>query len=128
MHRCTYIHTYTYTCTCTYTYTYTCAYTYTYTHTHTCAYTHTRKYTNVHTYIQKTASIAVRLCDVSVDGAATLVSWGLMNLAYRKDKNFEFPEDVAVDEEIDVMVPLKMCGYRSFEGHRCGLRTTVYMK
>lgn len=63
----------------------------------------------------KEANIHIRLTDVHPDGSKTLVTMGQFNLNHYKSN--EFPEDLPVDEYIDVEVPLDVIGYQIPEGH-----------
>jgi uncharacterized protein len=62
------------------------------------------------------ALAAVRLCDVAPDGASTLVSWGLLNLAHRD--SHEQPAPLEPGRPYDVRVVLKATGHRLAAGHR----------
>jgi hypothetical protein len=65
---------------------------------------------------QPQALIAVRLCDVAPDGASTLVSWGLLNLAHRD--SHEQPQPLEPRRGYRVVVQLRMAGYQLAAGHR----------
>jgi len=62
------------------------------------------------------ALVAVRLCDVAPDGASTLVSWGLLNLAHRD--SHEDPAPLEPGRRYRVTVQLRMMGYQLAAGHR----------
>lgn len=62
------------------------------------------------------ANLAVRVNDVHPDGAATRVSFGVLNLAHR-DGN-EIPSPVPVDQPVTLRIRLDACGYRFAPGHR----------
>lgn len=62
------------------------------------------------------ALVAARLCDVAPDGASTLVSWGLLNLAHRG--SHEFPEPLEPGRRYRVTVQLNVTGHRLAAGHR----------
>lgn len=62
------------------------------------------------------ANLVVRVNDVHPDGAATRVSFGVLNLAHR-DGN-EHPSPVPVDQPITLRIRLDACGYRFAPGHR----------
>ena len=62
------------------------------------------------------AHIAVRLSDVAPDGAATRVSYGVLNLAHRD--SHEHPSPLPVGEMIRVGVKLNDCGHAFPPGHR----------
>ena len=67
------------------------------------------------------ALVAVRLCDVWPDGASTLITRGLKNLAHRdSDAN---PKPLVPGERYTVDVTLNSIGYQVPAGHR--LRLTV---
>lgn len=65
---------------------------------------------------QTHALVAVRLCDVAPDGASTLVSWGLLNLAHRD--SHEQPQPLEPGRRYRVSVQLRMAGYQLAAGHR----------
>jgi hypothetical protein len=67
------------------------------------------------------AQVAVRLCDVWPDGASTLITRGMLNLAHRN--GHEHPEPLSPDEPQAVVVELDAMGYRLPAGHR--LRMSV---
>lgn len=62
------------------------------------------------------ANLIVRVNDVHPDGAATRVSFGVLNLAHR-DGN-ETPSPVPVDAPLNLRLRLDACGYRFAPGHR----------
>ncbi len=62
------------------------------------------------------AMIAVRLNDVAPDGAATRVTYGLLNLTHRD--SHDDPEPLAPGRRYRVRVPLKHVGQRFAAGHR----------
>lgn len=62
------------------------------------------------------AQMAVRLCDVSPEGASQRVSYGVLNLAHR-DGSAE-PKPMPVGEATSVRMRLKICGHRFAAGHR----------
>ncbi len=62
------------------------------------------------------ANLAVRLVDVHPDGAATRVTFGVLNLAHR-DGNAE-PKAMTKGEKTKVRLVLDACGYRFGTGHR----------
>jgi hypothetical protein len=70
---------------------------------------------------QPLAQVAVRLCDVWPDGASTLITRGLLNLAHRH--GHEHPEPLTPGEPETVAVELDATGYRLPAGHR--LRMSV---
>lgn len=65
------------------------------------------------------AMVAVRLVDVAPDGAATRVSYGLLNLTHRN--GHEHPEPLVPGERYRVRVPLKHVAQRFPAGHRIRL-------
>ncbi|MEI4487838.1 CocE/NonD family hydrolase [Frigidibacter sp. MR17.14] len=67
------------------------------------------------------AHLAVRLNHLLPDGAATRITWGLLNLCQRNSR--EHPEALTPGEEIEVTIPLDHIAYRLPEGHR--LRVSV---
>ena len=67
------------------------------------------------------AQMAVRLCDVWPDGASTLITRGMLNLAHRN--GHEHPEPLSPGEPETVVVELDATGYRLPVGHR--LRMSV---
>lgn len=62
------------------------------------------------------AQVAVRLSHVLPDGAATRISYGVLNLTHHR--SHADPEPLTPGEEIDVTVTLDHCAYRVPEGHR----------
>lgn len=67
------------------------------------------------------AQVAVRLNHVHPDGAATRITWGVLNLTHRH--GHAQPEPLPVGEVVEVEVPLDHIAYRLPEGHR--LRVAV---
>jgi putative CocE/NonD family hydrolase len=65
------------------------------------------------------ALVAVRLCDVASDGASSLVTFGLLNLAQREGR--ESPLPVEPNDVYRLSVRLNDTGYRFREGHRLRL-------
>jgi hypothetical protein len=65
------------------------------------------------------AHLVVRLSDVSPDGAATRVSYGVLNLAHRD--SHEFPSPLPVGDMIRVRLQLNDCGHAFPAGHRIRL-------
>jgi len=65
------------------------------------------------------ALVAVRLCEVAPDGASTLVSWGLLNLAHRA--GFETAELLEPGAETTVSIQLNAIGHRFAAGNRIRL-------
>jgi putative CocE/NonD family hydrolase len=65
------------------------------------------------------ALVAVRLCDVSPDGASTLVARGLLNLSHRTGS--EEPKPLEPDTLETVQVPLDAAAYAFRAGHRLRL-------
>ena len=63
--------------------------------------------------------IAVRLCDVHPDGASTLMSYGLLNLAQREGK--DLPRPMVPGAPHRVRVRLNDTGYTLAPGHRLRL-------
>ncbi|TVO60207.1 CocE/NonD family hydrolase [Spiribacter vilamensis] len=68
---------------------------------------------------QPNAQIAVRLSDVAPDGAATRVSYGVLNLCHRD--GHEHPQDLQPGVDIDVTIRLNELGHRFATGHRLRL-------
>ncbi len=62
------------------------------------------------------ALVAVRLSDVAPDGAATRVTWGVLNLTHRD--SHEHPEPLEPGKEYRVRVQLKHIAQRFARGHR----------
>jgi predicted acyl esterase len=67
------------------------------------------------------AQLAVRLNHIHPDGAATRVTWGVLNLAFRN--GFKAPEPLVPGQEVEVAIPLDQIAYRVPEGH--SLRVSV---
>ncbi|WP_419954040.1 CocE/NonD family hydrolase [Neobacillus niacini] len=65
---------------------------------------------------KQNALLAVRLCDVAPDGAATLVSWGMLNLTHRE--SHEHPTPLVPGERYTVNVRLNAIGHVLPAGHR----------
>lgn len=65
------------------------------------------------------AQLAVRLCDVGLDGASQRVSYAVLNLAHR-DGSAE-PKPLVPGRTITVSVKLKACGHRFAAGSRIRL-------
>jgi uncharacterized protein len=65
------------------------------------------------------ALVAVRLCDVWPDGASTLITRGLKNLAHRTSDSR--PEPLIPGQRYPVDVPLNAIGYQVPAGHRLRL-------
>ena len=63
--------------------------------------------------------VAVRLCDVWPDGASTLISYGLLNLAQREGK--DVPRPMIPGTRYRVRVRLNDTGYTLAPGHRLRL-------
>jgi uncharacterized protein len=68
---------------------------------------------------QALALVAVRLCDVWPDGASTLITRGLANLAHRASD--AEPEPLVPGQRYRVDVPLNAIGYQVPAGHRLRL-------
>lgn len=68
---------------------------------------------------QPVAMVAVRLSDVAPDGAATRVSYGLLNLTHRD--SHERPEPIQTGRRYHAFVPLKHVAQRFAAGHRLRL-------
>jgi uncharacterized protein len=68
---------------------------------------------------QPLALVAVRLCDVWPDGASTLITRGLKNLAHRSSDSR--PEPLVPGRRYPVDVPLNAIGYQVPAGHRLRL-------
>jgi hypothetical protein len=62
------------------------------------------------------ALAAVRLSDIAPNGAATRVTWGVLNLTHRD--SHEHPEPLVPGREYTVHVPLKHIAQRFETGHR----------
>jgi putative CocE/NonD family hydrolase len=65
------------------------------------------------------AQLAVKLCDVRPDGAATLVTRGVLNLTRRH--GFASPVAIVPEEAFDVTVPLDVTAWTFPAGHRLQL-------
>jgi predicted acyl esterase len=65
------------------------------------------------------ALLVARLCDVSPDGASTLVTRGLLNLTHRD--GHEFPQALVPGERYGVRVPMRAISYTFARGHRVRL-------
>jgi putative CocE/NonD family hydrolase len=65
---------------------------------------------------KRAAHIVVRLSDVAADGAATRVSYSVLNLAHRD--SHEHPVPLPVGETVRVRVKLNACGHAFPAGHR----------
>jgi putative CocE/NonD family hydrolase len=63
--------------------------------------------------------VAARLCDVAPDGASTLITRGVMNLAQRDGR--ETPVALTPGEPVEVRLALNHVGYRLPPGHRLRL-------
>ncbi|MCY4608513.1 MAG: CocE/NonD family hydrolase [bacterium] len=63
--------------------------------------------------------VAARLCDVAPDGASTLITFGILNLAQRAGR--EGPLAVEPGRDYDVSVRLNDTGYELAPGHRLRL-------
>src|SRR5262249_34478978 len=71
------------------------------------------------------ANLCARLVDVHPDGAATRVSFGVINLAHR-DGNAE-PKAMTSGERTRIRLEFDACGYRFEKGHRIRLSlSTAY--
>jgi putative CocE/NonD family hydrolase len=75
---------------------------------------------------QPNALLAVRLCDVSPEGASTRISWGLLNLTHRESD--EEPAPLEPGQAYTVTVRLNAIGHRLEPGHRwrLGLSPTYF--
>jgi len=69
------------------------------------------------------AQVAVRLVDVAPDGAATRVSYGLLNLTHRD--SHEMPEDLVPGQSYTATVPLKHVAQTFRAGHRLRLAVST---
>jgi hypothetical protein len=67
--------------------------------------------------------VAVRLSDVTPEGAATRVSYGLLNLTHRN--GHERPEPLQPGKRYSVTVPLKHVAQRFARGHRIRLSVST---
>jgi len=65
------------------------------------------------------ALLAVRVCDVAPDGAATLIARGLLNLSRRQGHDRSVP--MPVGEPVEVVVALQSTAYALPAGHRLRL-------
>ncbi len=70
---------------------------------------------------QPGGNIIVRLCDVAADGASTLITYGVLNLAHRG--GHENPQPMEVGQRTTIRFKLDDCGYVVPRGHR--LRVAV---
>lgn len=68
------------------------------------------------------ATVVVRLIDVAPDGAAALVTKGMLNLTHRD--SHEAPEPVVPDEPVDVHVDLEATSWLFDPGHRIQVAIT----
>ena len=68
-------------------------------------------------------TISVRLSDVAPDGAATLISYGLLNLVHRD--GFDSARDMVPGEAYDIEVPLDNNAWRVPSGHRIRLAVST---
>ena len=68
---------------------------------------------------QPKALLAARLCDISPDGAATRISYGLLNLCHRN--GHDSPEDLPIGEPIEIRLQLDDVAYKLPKGHRLRL-------
>lgn len=68
---------------------------------------------------KRLALVAARLCDVAADGASTLISLGILNLAQRNGR--EMPQPLTPGERYLVTVHLNDTGYKVVPGHRLRL-------
>ncbi|RED18205.1 CocE/NonD family hydrolase [Pontivivens insulae] len=64
---------------------------------------------------QPRAQLVARLCDVAPDGASTLISYGLLNLAFRN--GFEVAEPLTTGQPVTVTLALDQCAYELAPGH-----------
>ncbi|HEX4767576.1 MAG TPA: CocE/NonD family hydrolase [Lichenihabitans sp.] len=69
------------------------------------------------------AQIAVRLCDVSPEGASLRVSYAVLNLAHR-DGSAD-PRPLVPGERVRIRLLLKTCGHRFPVGHRIRLAVST---
>ena len=69
------------------------------------------------------ALVAARLIDVAPDGAATRVSYGLLNLTHRN--SHETPEELVPGEVYEVRVPFKSIAQTFRAGHRIRLSVST---
>jgi putative CocE/NonD family hydrolase len=68
---------------------------------------------------QPLAMVAVRLCDVDVDGASSLITRGVLNLTHRESR--ETPSLLEPGARFTVRVPMLSIGYRLAPGHKLRL-------
>ena len=68
---------------------------------------------------KRLALVAARLCDVAPDGASTLISFGILNLAQRDGR--EVPEYLTPGKRYTVTLRLNDTGYRVLPKHRLRL-------
>ena len=71
---------------------------------------------------QACALVSARLCSVAPDGASTLVTWGVLNLAHRD--SLEQPTALVPGEQYVVSLPLNVVGQRIEAGHTLRLAVT----
>ena len=69
------------------------------------------------------ALVAARLVDVAPDGAATRVSYGLLNLTHRN--SHEVPEELVPGDTCEVRVPFKSMAQTFRAGHRIRLSVST---
>ena len=69
------------------------------------------------------AQVTVRLCDVSPDGASTLISYGPLNLTHRD--SHEQPEPLEPGKRYHVVVQLNAIAYAVPPGHRLRIGITT---
>jgi predicted acyl esterase len=69
------------------------------------------------------AQIAVRLNHVHPDGAATRITWGVLNLSHRA--SHAAPEPLSPGDEVEVAVALDHIAYRLPAGHRLRLAVST---
>ena len=62
------------------------------------------------------AHVVARLCDVWPDGASTLITRGILNVAH--GEGHELPSQLRPDEEVSVDIELQATAYRLPVGHR----------
>jgi uncharacterized protein len=62
------------------------------------------------------AQVAVRLSEVAADGAATRVSYGVLDLTHRD--GHDTPRRLPVDQPVQVVLKLNDCGHVFTAGHR----------
>ena len=75
---------------------------------------------------QPLALVSARLCSVAPDGASTLITWGVLNLAHRI--SHEAPLELEPGVTYDVVLPLNAIGQRIPVGHvlRVALTPTYF--